>query len=47
MIREIVTDPILLSRPSREATMEDLTIAADLKDTLRAMRITAPEWPLT
>ena len=30
MIREIVTDPILLSRPSREATMEDL------KDTLRA-----------
>ena len=36
MIREIVTDPILLSRPSREATMEDLTIAADLKDTLRA-----------
>lgn len=36
MIREIVTDPILLSRPSREATAEDLTIAADLKDTLRA-----------
>ena len=23
MIREIVTDPILLSRPSREATAED------------------------
>ena len=36
MIREIVTDPILLSRPSREATAEDLTVAADLKDTLRA-----------
>ena len=27
MIREIVTDPILLSRPSREATAEDLAVA--------------------
>ena len=36
MIREIVTDPILLSRPSREATDMDLAVAADLKDTLRA-----------
>ena len=36
MIREIVTDPILLSRPSREATAEDLAVAADLKDTLIA-----------
>ena len=35
MIREIVTDPILLSRPSREATAEDLAVAADLKDTLK------------
>lgn len=35
MIREIVTDPILLSRPSREATDMDLAVAADLKDTLR------------
>ncbi len=36
MIREIVTDPILLSRLSREATAEDLAIAIDLKDTLIA-----------
>ena len=36
MIQEIVTDPILLSRPSREATDMDLAVAADLKDTLRA-----------
>ena len=36
MIREIVHDPILLSRKSRAATPEDITVAEDLADTLRA-----------
>ena len=34
MIRELMHDPILLSRKSREATAEDLSIAADLLETL-------------
>ncbi len=36
MIREIVHDPILLSRKSRAATPEDIPVAEDLADTLRA-----------
>ena len=36
MIREIVHDPIFLSRKSREATAADVSVAADLADTLRA-----------
>ena len=36
MVREIVHDPILLSRKSRKATAEDIGIATDLADTLRA-----------
>lgn len=34
LVREIVHDPILLSRKSRMATAEDLSIADDLLDTL-------------
>ena len=36
MIREIVHDPFFLSRPSVEAAAEDLPVAQDLTDTLRA-----------
>ena len=36
MIREIVHDPIFLAQPSAPATEEDLPIAADLIDTLKA-----------
>jgi peptide deformylase len=36
MIREIVHDPIFLAQPSAPATGEDLPIAADLIDTLKA-----------
>ena len=36
MIREIVHDPILLSRKSEEATAADIPVAEDLADTLRA-----------
>ena len=36
MIREIVQDPIFLAQPSAPATEEDLPIAADLIDTLKA-----------
>ena len=35
MVRELVHDPILLARPSAEATAEDLGHAQDLLDTLR------------
>ena len=38
MIREIVHDPLFLSRPSAPATSEDLAAAQDLMDTLRANR---------
>ena len=38
MERRIVKDPILLARRSRDATAEDLDIARDLLDTLRAHR---------
>ena len=40
MVRELIHDPILLSRPSRVATGDDLTVAADLLDTLTAHRQT-------
>ena len=36
MIREIVHDPIFLSQKSAEATADDIHIAEDLADTLRA-----------
>lgn len=38
MIREIVHDPLFLSRPSEPATLEDLPVAQDLLDTFRAHR---------
>lgn len=34
MVRQLVHDPILLSRKSRDATSEDLPVAQDLLDTL-------------
>ena len=40
MKRELIHDPILLSRASREATAADLPIAADLLETLEAHRQT-------
>ena len=36
MIREIVHDPLFLGQKSTEATAEDLSVAEDLIDTLRA-----------
>ena len=36
MIREIIHDPVFLAQPSKEATAEDLPIAQDLIDTLKA-----------
>ena len=36
MIREIIHDPVFLGHRSREATAEDIPIAEDLIDTLRA-----------
>ena len=38
MVREIVKDPILLGRKSRDATAADLPLARDLLDTLEANR---------
>ena len=38
MIREIVHDPVFLARPSKPATEEDLPVAEDLIDTLKANR---------
>ena len=40
MVRELMHDPILLSRKSREATAADLAIAADLLETLSAHKQT-------
>ena len=40
MVRELMQDPILLSRKSREATAADLAIAADLLETLSAHKQT-------
>ena len=36
MIKELIHDPILLSRKSETATKEDLQVAQDLLDTLTA-----------
>ena len=36
MVREIMRDPLFLAAPSVPATQEDLPIAQDLMDTLRA-----------
>ena len=36
MIKELVHDPILLGRKSEPATAEDLQVAQDLQETLRA-----------
>ena len=38
MVKEIVRDPIFLSRKAKPATAEDLETAQDLLDTLRAHR---------
>lgn len=38
MICEIVHDPVFLARPSKPATEEDLPVAEDLIDTLKANR---------
>lgn len=43
MIREIIHDPIFLQQKSREATPEDLPVAADLQDTLCACIWTAAQ----
>lgn len=40
MVRQLVHDPLLLGRPSREAGEEDLPVLTDLLDTLRAHRET-------
>ena len=40
MVRELIHDPILLSRPSREATAADASVAEDLLDTLKAHKQT-------
>ena len=36
MIKEVVHDPIILARKSEPATMDDLQVAQDLRDTLAA-----------
>ena len=36
MIREIVHDPVFLALPSEPATREDIPVAVDLADTLKA-----------
>ena len=38
MIRELMHDPIFLARRSGPATLEDLSVAQDLRDTLFAHR---------
>ena len=38
MVQELIHDPIFLARKSAPATVEDLDIARDLRDTLRAHR---------
>ena len=40
MVRELVHDPIFLGRKSEKATREDLRIAQDLLDTLKAHKDT-------
>ena len=36
MVREIIHDPVFLQQKSKEATAEDIPVAEDLMDTLRA-----------
>lgn len=36
MIKEVVHDPFLLARKSKEATFDDISVADDLLDTLKA-----------
>ena len=38
MVRQIMRDPMFLGQKSEEATIEDISIAEDLKDTLAANR---------
>lgn len=38
MVKEIMRDPLFLAAPSAPATQEDLPVAQDLLDTLRANR---------
>ena len=38
MVKEIMRDPLFLAAPSAPATQEDLPVAQDLMDTLRANR---------
>ena len=40
MIRELMHDPLFLTRSSQEATKEDLAVAKDLVETLQAHRET-------
>ena len=40
MVRELMNDPLFLGRKSRTATREDLTIGADLLETLVAHKAT-------
>lgn len=40
MVRELIHDPIFLAQKSKPATKEDLAVARDLLDTLRAHRET-------
>ena len=40
MVRELIHDPVFLSRPAEAATREDLNIARDLLDTLMAHKET-------
>lgn len=40
MVKELMHDPLFLARPSQRATKEDLNIATDLEDTLRANKET-------
>lgn len=38
MVRDIITDPVFLSRPSLPATAEDVDVIQDLFDTLKVHR---------
>ena len=47
MVREVMKDPIFLGRRSEAAGAEDLPIARDLLDTLRAHAGAASAWRRT
>ena len=40
MVKELIHDPVLLAKPSTDASLEDLQTMEDLLDTLRAHRQT-------